>query len=417
MKNVNVRDFGAVGDGATLDTVSIQNAINACEKGDTLVFDGKGIFLSGTLRLKGDIKVYIEKGTELLGSRNLNHYYVNEFYHNEMVKTISLLYALDSDNIEITGGGKIILSGDAFANFSCGSPKFMRDENHCLKYEEQTVIGPDDKIARPTQPIFFNNCKNLHIHDLQIFNSPCWTFTFSNCENIVFERCYVDNHNRIANNDGVHFSASRNIVVRDCTFLCGDDCFAATCITNTEGVCENMEISNCLMSSRSAAIRFGHLYSKVRNATIKNVEILPSNRAISIFTGDDGIVENIHIENVRAKTQIHAGWWWGKGEGFVICAKNTNGQIKNVSIKNCDFVEENPSLVIGDGENLSGVTIENCNFKYEKGDTHPYYYGRIDIQPNVQTLEPAPFNKGDLIYVEGANDVLLDGKNINGSIR
>ena len=40
MKNVNVRDFGAIGDGATLDTVAIQNAINACEAGDTLVFDG-----------------------------------------------------------------------------------------------------------------------------------------------------------------------------------------------------------------------------------------------------------------------------------------------------------------------------------------------------------------------------------------
>ena len=65
MKNVNVRDFGAIGDGATLDTVAIQKAIDSCEAGDTLVFDGKGIFLSGTLRLKGDIKVYIEKGTEL----------------------------------------------------------------------------------------------------------------------------------------------------------------------------------------------------------------------------------------------------------------------------------------------------------------------------------------------------------------
>lgn len=412
MKNVNVRDFGAIGDGATLDTVAIQKAIDACEAGDTLVFDGKGFFLSGTLRLKGDMKIYIEKGTELCGSRNLNHYYVNEFYHNEMVKTISLLYALDSDNIEMYGGGKIILSGDAFANFTCGSPEFMRDENQTLKYEEQTVIGPDDKIARPTQPIFFNNCKNIHIHDLQIFNSPCWTFTFSNCENIIFERCYVDNHNRIANNDGVHFSASKNIIVRDSTFLCGDDCFAATCITNTEGVCENMEISNCLMSSRSAAIRFGHLYSKVRNATIKNVEILPSNRAISIFTGDDGVVENIKIENVRAKTQIHAGWWWGKGEGFVICAKNTTGQIKNIEIKNCSFTEENPSIIIGDGENLDGVVIENCSFKYEKGDTHPYYYGKMDIQPNVPEIFEAPFKTGDTLYKEGAKNVTVDGNQI-----
>ena len=412
MKIVNVRDFGAKGDGCTLDTVAIQNAINACEKGDTLLFGGKGNFLCGTIRLKGDIKVVIEHGTELCGSRNLDHYYVNEFYHNEMEKTISLIYALDSDNIEITGGGKIILSGDAWANFNCGSPEFMRDENLTLKYEEQTVIGPDVKIERPTQPIFFNNCKNIHIHNLKVFNSPCWTFTFSNCENIVFERCYVDNHNRIANNDGVHFSASKNIIVRDSTFLCGDDCFAATCITNTEGVCENMEISNCLMSSRSAAIRFGHLYSKVRNATIKNVEILPSNRGISIFTGDDGIVENIHIENVVSKTNIHAGWWWGKGEGFVICASNTTGQIKNISLKNCSFTEENPSLIVGEGANLDGVTIENCHFEYKKGDTHPYYYGKMDLQPNHPQLLDAPFNVGDTLYVKKADNVYLNGEKL-----
>ena len=61
---------------------------------------------------------------------------------------------------------------------------------------------------------------------------------------------------------------------------------------------------------------------------------------------------------------------------------------------------------------LDGVKIEGCNFEYRKGDTHPYYYGRIDIQPNVQTLEPAPFKAGDLIYTEGATNVTLDGKNI-----
>ena len=277
------------------------------------------------------------------------------------------------------------------------------------KNVDLTVIGPDDKIARPTQPIFFNNCKNIHIHDLQIFNSPCWTFTFSNCENIVFERCYVDNHNRIANNDGVHFSASRNIIVRDCTFLCGDDCFAATCITNTEGVCENMEISNCLMSSRSAAIRFGHLYSKVRNATIKNIEILPSNRAISIFTGDDGVVENIKIENVRAKTQIHAGWWWGKGEGFVICGAEKKAIIKNVVLENCRFVEENPSIIAGTNGNVSDISLNGVTFEYKEGSTHPYFKNKLDLQPNIEKLQPAPFKTGDTLYVNGCKNVLHNG--------
>ena len=401
MAIINVRDFGAKGDGCTLDTEAIQKAIDACNKGDTLLLGGKGFFLCGTLRLKGDMTLYIEKGTELVGSRNLEHYYANEFYHNEMVKTISLIYALDCNNIEITGGGKIQMNGDAFVNFDAWCPDETPRETMIKEFEEQTVVGPETKITRPSQPIFFNNCKNVHVHDLKIFNSPCWTVTFSNCEDIVFENMYVDNHNRIANNDGVHFSASRNIVVRNCTFLCGDDCFAATCITNTNGVCENIEVYDCLMSSRSAAIRFGHLYSVVRNVKVHDIKILPSNRGISIFSGDDGLVENVHIYNIESETRIHAGGWWGKGEGFVICSSNTTGKIKDVLIENCKFIEENPSLISG----AENITLKNCTLEYKKGNTHPYYYGKMDLQPNHPSLLDAPFEIGDTLYVEECNSL------------
>ena len=412
MKIVNVRDFGAKGDGCTLDTEAIQRAIDSCEKGDTVLLGGKGFYNCGTIRLKSDIKVVIEQGSELCGSRNLAHYYANEFYHNEMVETISLIYALDCENIEITGGGKIQMNGDAFVNFDAWCPSEVNREEMVKEYEEQTVVGPETKVTRPSQPIFFNNCKNIHIHDLKIFNAPCWTVTFSNCDGILFEKCYVDNHNRIANNDGVHFTASKNGIVRNCTFLCGDDCFAATCITNTQGVCENIEVSDCLMSSRSAAIRFGHLYSKVRNIVVKDIKILPSNRGISIFSGQDGTVENVSISNVQCETRIHAGGWWGKGEGFVICAKDTNGEIKNVTIENCSFIEENPSLIAGTNGNVQGVTMKNCTFEYKKGSTHPYFEGKLDLQPNVPQLQEAPFKAGDTLWTEGACGVTLNGEAI-----
>ena len=404
MAIINVRDFGAKGDGSTLDTAAIQSAIDSLQKGDTLYLGGKGFFLCGTLRLKGDMTLYIEQGTELVGSRNLEHYYANEFYHNEMVKTISLIYALDCDNIEICGGGKIQMNGDAFVNFDAWCPGEIDIETMTKEFEEQTVVGPETKITRPSQPIFFNNCKNIHVHDLKIFNSPCWTVTFSNCENIVFEKMYVDNHNRIANNDGVHFSASKDIIVRNCTFLCGDDCFAATCITNTEGVCENIEVYDCLMSSRSAAIRFGHLYSIVRNVKVHDIKILPSNRGISIFSGDDGLVEDVHIYNIDSETRIHAGGWWGKGEGFVICSSNSTGNIKNVLIENCKFIEENPSLISG----AENITLRNCELEYRKGHTHEYFYGKMDLQPNHPQLLEAPFKVGDTLFVQECDSLIQE---------
>lgn len=405
MAILNVKEHGLIGDGVTLETEALQSLIDKAGKGDTLLFP-RGYYVTGTIALKSDITLKLERGAELVGSRNIEHYRDCGFYHLEMKETVSLIYALDSENIRITGEGKIQMSGDAFFDFDQYCPPFVDQSSVTKEYAEQMVIG---LVKRPTQPIFFNNCKNITIDGIKIFNSPCWTLVFSNCENILVENIYVDNHNRIGNNDGVHCSASRNIIVRNSTFLCGDDCFAATCITNEDGVCENMEIYDCLMSSRSAAIRFGHLYSKVRNITVRDIKIIRSNRAIAIFTGNDGVVENAHFENIVADTKIYGGWWWGKGEPIVICAKGVNGTISNISFENCHFTHENPAIIVGENENVKGVSINRCTFKAEKGSTHPYFVGKMDLQPNVPDLiDPAPFEFGDSIYIDNA-EVFVDG--------
>jgi polygalacturonase len=223
---------------------------------------------------------------------------------------------------------------------------------------------------------------------------------FSNCENIEISDIYVDNHNRIPNNDGVHFSASRNIVVKNSTFLCGDDCFAATCITNWDGICENMVISDCLMSSRSAAIRFGHLESKVRNIVVKNIKIIRSNRALAVFCGDNGYVKNAVFENIESDTKIHAGYWWGKGEPIVVCGADVNGEISDVEFKNCKFVHENPALFVGNKGNVKNVTLTNCVFKQEDGSTVDFYKNKMDLQPNVPELIPHVFDKTESVFVK-----------------
>ena len=396
MSIVNVKDLGVIGDGATLETKAIQKAINEVKDGDTLVFP-KGYYVTGTLALRSNITIRLEKGAELVGSRNIEHYYACGFYHNEMKDTVSLIYALDCENITFEGEGKIQLSGDAFVDFDTFLPPELEGWDITKEYSEQMVIAV---VKRPTQPIFFNNCKNIKITGIKVFNSPCWTMVFSNCENIEVSNVYVDNHNRIPNNDGVHFSASRNIVVKNSTFLCGDDCFAATCITNWDGICENMVISDCLMSSRSAAIRFGHLESKVRNIVVKNVKIIRSNRALAVFCGDNGYVKNAVFENIEADTKIHAGYWWGKGEPIVVCGADVNGEISDVVFKDCKFVHENPALFVGNNGNVKNVILTNCQFKQEDGSTTDYYKNKMDLQPNIPDLIPTVFDKNESVFVK-----------------
>ena len=53
-----------------------------------------------------------------------------------------------------------------------------------------------------------------------------------------------------------------------------------------------------------------------------------------VFAENGGAIDGISFENIESETTIHAGNWWGKGEGFVICADNSDGSIKNISFKN-----------------------------------------------------------------------------------
>ena len=150
--------------------------------------------------------------------------------------------------------------------------------------------------------------------------------------------------------------------------------------------------------------------NKIRNIVVKDIKILPSNRGISIFSGDDGIVENVKISGVQCETRIHAGGWWGKGEGFIVCAAEHSGQIKNVTIENCHFIEENPSIVAGTNGNVDGVSIVGCTFEYKEGSTHPFFKNKLDLQPNIPTLQEAPFKTGDTLYVFGSKNVTVDGE-------
>ena len=408
-REIDVRKFGVSGDGVTLNTEALQKAVDSLEYGDTLVFSD-GCYVTGTIALKSNITLKIEKDAQICASRNIAHYRANEFYHNEFHETVSLIYALDAENIRFTGGGSIQLSGDAFMNFGEYGIDASVDKSTVTKETaEQCVVC---RRERPTQPIFFNNCRNIRFDNIFIFNSPCWTLTFSNCEDIEINNIFIDNHPRIPNNDGLHFTSSKNIRVTNSTFLCGDDCIAATCITNREGICENIEISDCLMRSRSAAVRFGHLYSKVRNAVVRDLRVAVSNRAVCIFAGNDGFVDNIKLENIIAESRIFSGNWWGKGEGFVVCSENTNGRISGITFKNCSFAEENPSVIAGKG--ICNVKLEKCRFKKISGNAHDFYRNKLDLAPNIGSLKSAAFKPDDKLYMLNINkeEVILSGTDI-----
>ena len=113
----DVREYGAKGDGKTVDTLAIQTAIDRCnEAGGGKVYLHKGCFVSGTIYLKSNVTLYLEAGAILRGSNNLDDFpiipskypsYTGTYVTNKM-----LIYAEDESNITICGRGIIDGNGD-----------------------------------------------------------------------------------------------------------------------------------------------------------------------------------------------------------------------------------------------------------------------------------------------------------------
>lgn len=184
-KRISITEMGAKT--GVLCTREIQKTIDLLDEagGGTVVIP-EGIFLSGTLELK-NVSIFLEKGAVLKGSSEISDYYANSFIHNEMKQTISLLYAMNRDNISISGEGTIDLNSDAFFDMSKREVPDYGWEFSKEQWKECTATYD----YRVTQPLFFNNCSHVRLDGIKILNSPSWTVSFNNCRDIHVEAVYI----------------------------------------------------------------------------------------------------------------------------------------------------------------------------------------------------------------------------------
>ncbi len=387
---MDVTSYGAVGDGKTLNTKALQAAVNDCAaKGGGTVVVPAGTFLSGSVELKSNVTLCLGTNAVLRGSDKLEDYPPLAFRHNELGKTHSLLWAMNQNDIRITGEGTIDLNDGAFFDFSQYRTNLSLSSGVELDERQRQETEAPLARPRPTLPIFFHRCQRLRADGVAIRNAPCWTVTFSVCRDIQVSHLTIANNLRTGNCDGLHFCGSKNATITDCNFSCGDDCIAITGITDWDEVAENYVISNCTMTSRSAALRLGHQASKVRNVAVNNLVIKDTNRGFAIFARDKGWVENVRIQNVVMETRLFAGGWWGKGEPLVLCAAGS-GHIGNISVANVRAESENGILVIGQQNNIRDVELRDWTLTLSYGRNRAWFKPVFELWPMPAIPAPDP---------------------------
>jgi len=394
----DVSKFGAVGDGKTLNTQSIQKAVDACTKnGGGTVIIPFGTFIIGTVYLKDNVHLYLETGAILRGSPNLKDYApFNEVHYG-------MLYAENAENITISGQGNIDGNGDVF--FDKTKPKKIeqegtkdtRQKGNFRKVEDGGLgDGPIVPLNRPYQMFIFSNCKRVTLKEIFVTRPPFWTMLFADCDGVLVDGIRLWTNMLAPNADGIDVASSKNVIITNSDIRAGDDAIAIVGydhhfeIPGFKGlrhVSENINISNCNLQSYSSGIRIGFLdQNTVRNINITNCNITNSTRGIGIFVRDQGSLENINISNVNIETKLRTGDWWGNGEPIHISAVTGNkdvklGSIKNVIFSNITCKAENGILIYGSKESIiENVTFNNITFELTDSKLNYVAGGNIDLR-------------------------------------
>ncbi len=313
---VNIKDFGAAGDGKTPDTTAIRTAIACLPKNGRLYFP-KGTYLTAPLFLKSHITLEFAEDAVLLGSTDKSDYPVipgvvsdldkacdipfGTFEGEERAMYQTLITAEYAEDINIIGQGTI----DGNANNSTWWTEFK-----------------EDPIARP-RLVYLNRCENFTLHGVTIQNSPSWQLHPYFSKNVNFYDLQINAPKESPNTDACDPEACDFVNIIGCRFSVGDDCIAIKSGKIDVGrkykaPANHHTIRNCLMQFGHGAITLGsEMGGGVKNLTVNRCIFNSTDRGLRIKTrrgrGKDAVIDGVLFENIRMNnvlTPIVMNMWY-----------------------------------------------------------------------------------------------------------
>ncbi len=390
-KDYKASYFGIQSNGTTLNTTSIQKAIDYIHEngGGRLVFY-VGRYLTGTIYLKSNVTIQLEEGAILVGSEN-------PFDYCREGSWMALIFALGQDNIGITGKGVIDGQGYKVANnvLDMVHRGVIKDPNDLLYDRPREGIRP--------QNIYFKGCRNVTIRGIILKDPASWNQQYDQCRNVVIDGITVDSKS-YWNNDGVDIVDCDSVVVSNSFFDAADD---GICLKShsKDFVCQNVYVYNNVVRTSANGIKFG----TASNGGFRNIRIIRNTvydtyrSAVTFAAVDGGFVEDVVVDSL-----------WSYNTGNVIFLRigerrpPRKGRLENIVISNLYAevpatkadagynyegpVEDlprniSPSIIVGMPDvKIRNVVLRNVEIHYPGGGDPMYARVGLDELDNIPEM-------------------------------
>ena len=352
-KDYNIVDYGARNDTTQLSTQALQQAIDDCSKaGGGRVVVPTGQYKIGSIELRSNVHLHLEQGATLYGSTSLDDYRPMKSDYVSLrtqTTTIQLIYADRVSNVCIDGRGTIDGRGRAFKKLSWNDEGITRP--HLLR-----IIRGED----------------VTIRDITLKNSGCWMQHYLACNRLTIDGIKVFNRNNY-NNDALDLDGCHDVLVTNMMADSDDD--AITLKSTSPRLCENIRISDCVVSSHCNAVKLGtETNGGFRNINISGIVVKPSSDQSSQFFGapskigtsalsleivDGGTMENVSVsdftvEGTESPIFIRLG---NRGRGY----KLREGKATLSGKGNDDTISE--LIPVDHVGRINGVRIDNIQIR------------------------------------------------------
>ena len=363
----NIKKYGAVSDTTKLSTKAVQKAIDLCSAaGGGRVVVPTGNYKIGTIILKDNVHLHLERGATLYGSTSLSDYIPlsTDFVSlRTQGTTVQLIYGDKVHNVVIDGYGTIDGRGRNFPS----------------------KRGHDEGITRP-HLLRFVQSQDIVVKDVTLRNAACWMQHYLGCDRIRIDGVKVYNRNNF-NNDALDLDGCHDVVVTN--FISDSDDDGITLKSTSPRLCENITISNCLVSTHCNAVKMGtETTGGFRNININNIVIKPSEdqkekfcgrwngiSAIALEIVDGGVLENVNVSNftvegTEAPIFIRLA---NRARKYKADAPTPGvGRVHNVRISNITVNNAGPtgsSITAVPGYYVEDVLLENISIHHKGGVT------------------------------------------------